>query len=162
MKYYILIPILLLVGCASQKRCAKKFPPVITEVTTTVTEVRYRDTTIFIKGDSITLTDSIPCDIVYTKTDSTKKTKATVTINRGKLSVVCETKDLEVKLDNAIKETEVKTEIIKENRTQILQLERKLSSTISNLNAAKRQRGMLLLVLVSVLALLFFRKKLGL
>ena len=57
----LLTAVILLSGCATQRRCARKFPPQVkTEIKTEV-ETVYRDTTIYVyvPADTITLTDTI-------------------------------------------------------------------------------------------------------
>lgn len=64
MKHYLLTfaIIALLSSCATQERCAGRYPPTITEVTKTVTV--YRDTTIYvyIKGDTVHDTKTVYID----------------------------------------------------------------------------------------------------
>lgn len=62
----IILAIILLSGCATQKRCFEKFPPEIKTDTIIHTEIIYQDTTVFveIKGDSVLV--EVPVYIVDT------------------------------------------------------------------------------------------------
>lgn len=57
MRYiYIILLVIVASSCATQKRCARKFPPQIKTEIKTVTEIVYKDTTIYvhIPGDTVT------------------------------------------------------------------------------------------------------------
>lgn len=64
---YILILLLFFTSCVTQKKCEQKFPPTVTSDTV----VNYVDTTvyvsvpIFIKADTVSITDTIDCETNY-------------------------------------------------------------------------------------------------
>lgn len=94
-----------LASCVTQKRCFEKFPPQII----TKDSVILKDTTIYVKqtivipGDSVLITDSIPCpDVEYHKEakSSSGKTTAKVDISKGKLTVDCKVDSLNKIIDS--------------------------------------------------------------
>ncbi len=60
MKY--LIPILLLISSCSLERRLEKYCPLCVQETKTETVIEYRDTTIEIPGETVTVVDSLYCD----------------------------------------------------------------------------------------------------
>jgi len=66
MKGFILIilSVLLLASCVTQEKCNIKFPPeiIIKDSVHTETVIKYKDTTIYVPGDTIRITDTIECD----------------------------------------------------------------------------------------------------
>lgn len=60
MKY--LIPILLLLSSCSLERRLEKYCPLCIQESKTETVIEYRDTTITVPGETITLTDTLYCD----------------------------------------------------------------------------------------------------
>lgn len=92
-------------SCASQKRCAKLFPPQV-EIKDSVIEketIVYRDTTITIPADSVGIHDTIPCpDVVYNKkvVSSSGKITAAVNIKNGKIIVDCKADSLQREIDS--------------------------------------------------------------
>lgn len=104
---FIAISVFVFSSCVTRKRCAEKFPPQIVTKDSIIEKeiITYRDTTITVPGDSVQIHDSIPCpDVVYKKTATSKggKTTATVSINRGKLSVSCKTDSLRAVVDSLV------------------------------------------------------------
>lgn len=100
-----LIAMLLFASCVTRKKCADRYPPQIVSKDSVIERetVSYRDTTILVPGDRVHMTDTIPCpDVVYKKTVTSKtgRTKASVTIDRGKLNVDCKTDSLQATIDS--------------------------------------------------------------
>ena len=113
MRYLIIIlSIAVLSGCATQRRCARKFPPQIITEKEVITEIVYRDTTILVH---------IPADTVYAEkvvfktpegyqTDlsvlHTTYAKSTAQVLKGVLLHELFQKDTEIErvIKNAIKE----------------------------------------------------------
>lgn len=60
MKY--LISILLLLSSCSLERRLEKYCPLCVQESKTVTVIEYRDTTITVPGETVTLTDTLECD----------------------------------------------------------------------------------------------------
>lgn len=93
----ILPVLLLLFSCTTQKRCLAKFPPevVVKDSIVTNTEVRYRDTTIFIPGKTIMLTQKAPCiDFSFSKKSDDGNTTLSVNSKNGVLTATCESDSL--------------------------------------------------------------------
>ena len=62
MKYLLLIlTVVIFSSCMTQKRCAERFPPQIVKETETITEIVYRDTTVYVQipADTVKLTDTM-------------------------------------------------------------------------------------------------------
>lgn len=70
MTRYLLIALILLAGCVTQKRCMEKFPVVPSVLVTYKDTVIYRDTTIYryLPGDTVEV--SIPVDTLIEVTDT--------------------------------------------------------------------------------------------
>jgi hypothetical protein len=126
MKLLFVIGLLLLTlaSCVTQKRCFEKFPPQVI----TKDSVVFKDTTIYVKqkivipGDTVTLTDSIPCpDVKYHKVvkSPSGKTTAKVDIDKGKLTVDCQTDSLTKVIDSL--RIEIKTKESYHNEVKIVE-----------------------------------------
>lgn len=101
----ILLAVVSLNSCITQKRCFQKFPPqVITKDSIVIKDTTiYRDTTIAIKGDKVTIHDTIDCpNLEYHKEvkSTTGRTLAVVDIRKNKLQVDCKTDSLNVVIKN--------------------------------------------------------------
>lgn len=97
--------LLLLASCVTQRKCFEKFPPQII----TKDSVVFKDTTIYVKqkifipGDTVSFTDTIPCpDVQYHKVvkSTSGRTTAKVDIEKGKLSVDCQVDSLNKVIDS--------------------------------------------------------------
>jgi hypothetical protein len=105
---------LLLSSCATRERCARKFPPQVSDTTITTISYYDMDTTIYVPGDTVYLTKYIGCDSL--KLDTVVRGKrgavAKVKINEGVLTVTagCDSLEAVVKLQG---------QIIKEHRDRV-------------------------------------------
>lgn len=103
----------LLSNCATQKKCARKFPPqTVTIIKDSIREVvTFRDTTIYIKLDPVTVSKT---DTVYVKNGVTvfrevnaesnyATAKAWIGQNRLNLTLTDKDTTITVKLNNALK-----------------------------------------------------------
>jgi hypothetical protein len=69
------------------------------------TETVVKDSAVFIPGDTVRITDSIPCpDVTYSKEVTKGKITAKVTINKGKLDVECKYDSLMLIIQNLRRE----------------------------------------------------------
>lgn len=117
-KLFILLFAFIFISCNPGKWCAKRFPPSVTENTSTEIVEKVRDTIIVIPGDTIKLTDTIPCPELINKVVKTKSAKGntvSVSIKNNKLEVeaVCDSlehliqiKDKEIKILKQRKEVQ--------------------------------------------------------
>ena len=115
-KVILLITLSSLLGsCATQRRCAKRFPPTVDTIT--IVEKRdsivYRDTTIYVKLPVEIRIDSveIPCPEVPNYIPDTVKAETSLAIAKAywkypniKLQLKNKDDSIQVRLDNAIKE----------------------------------------------------------
>lgn len=93
--------LIMVISCAALASCSKKMMPQekvdTTEQVSTTVEYVPVNIPVYFPGDTVKIHDTIPCkEVVYHKeaTSSTGKTKATVDINNGKLTVDCKTDSL--------------------------------------------------------------------
>ncbi len=102
----ILAVSILVVSCATQKRCTRKFPPevMVKDSTWVETKIEYRDTVIYTPSDTVTLTDTLQCDSLgrvnmATQTVSSNQATVTVAIKNNELIVEarCDSLELELK-----------------------------------------------------------------
>jgi hypothetical protein len=105
MKIILGFLLLLIASCATQKRCFEKFPPQVI----TKDSIILKDTTIYVKqrifipGDSVLISDTIPCpDVEYHKEAKSTlgKTTAKVDISKGRLTVDCKVDSLNKIIDS--------------------------------------------------------------
>lgn len=112
MKFKILILLILISGCATEKRCKLKFPPQTeTIIKDSIREViKYRDTTIYVKlpADTVTTSDTIYIKngvTVYKEVKAeTKLATARAWIGQNRLNLTLADKDttIEIKLKDAL------------------------------------------------------------
>lgn len=111
-KYFMLYCIIFAIisGCATQKRCFEKFPP-ISEIIKKDSiiykeKIIFKDTTILIKLPSDTVTIDISISkIIEPVTIETKYAKATAQIinNKLKLKLIQKDSEIEIRIDSAIR-----------------------------------------------------------
>ena len=128
MKYLLLIlTVVMFSSCLTQKRCAERFPPQIVTKTETITEIVYRDTTIYVPIPGETVYDSIPVPIPcpdlpefdlskYVMSKETQFAKAeawlTFSLEAGlQMHLLLEQKEQEIEhtIENAIRENSTHT-----------------------------------------------------
>lgn len=119
-KYLFIAIIAVLSGCATQRRCFEKFPPqVITrdsiiQKDTTI----YRDTAITIPGDTVVISEKIPCpDVKFSKSVKSQKgsVTASATLRGGVLHIECKADSLQV----VIKNLETKIRSLEKYHTEV-------------------------------------------
>lgn len=99
--FFILVFILILIlsSCVTREKCNKLFPPSTKDSIVYITKdsVSYRDTTIYIPGNTITLRDTIVDCADFEKELEDARTKLKIVVRKGRLTAICECKELEVK-----------------------------------------------------------------
>jgi len=130
--FTIILVILLLTGCVTQKRCERKFPPQVihTDSTITNTITIFRDTTIYIYLPGDTVIDTVKVDVqngVANSRPSIHETDlawsmAQIVDNKLIHQLIMKDKTLEMLIKNAIRENATHSErrikvkeIVKEN-----------------------------------------------
>lgn len=99
-----LLAILLFTSCVTKKACDQRFPPQIVIKDSIV----LKDTTLYVSvpvivpADTVTLIDSIPCDITYEKEQKKGSQSAKVIIDKGIITVECRSDSL-VKVIDSLK-----------------------------------------------------------
>lgn len=115
-----LIPLLALFSCATEKRCTEKFPSTSTVKDSIITkvEVKYKDTTLYLSGEEITIREQIPCpDFVLEKKVKKNHLTASLKINNGVVEFDC-AEDSLMSVNASLKQTliEVNNNHIKESQ----------------------------------------------
>lgn len=92
----LLIGILFFSSCVTQERCNAKFPPGVTYKDSTIyhDSITWRDTTIYLHGESVQIRDTVFCDSLNRAQMATKTVKAghvtaLVGIKNGRIEVLC-------------------------------------------------------------------------
>lgn len=113
-----LIPLLVLFSCATEKRCTEKFPSTSTVKDSIITkvEVKYKDTTLYLPGEEIKITEYIPCPDFQKEVKKGHLT-ASVKIKKGILTIDC-AEDSLMTVNASLKQTliEVNNNHIKESQ----------------------------------------------
>lgn len=125
----ILALVVLMSSCATQKRCNEKYPPQVSDSTYTKDSIVFVPDTIIVPGETVVITDTIPCpDVVYHKEVKKNHSTAIVDINKGKLTVECKTDSLEkiiIKQNHIIETNRNRKEVSKpviEYRTRFIDM----------------------------------------
>ena len=107
----ILLFSLLLTGCISRQKCADRYPPLVSQKDSTIIIVQTHTINVPIQGETIILTDTLPCPD-YFKEVKSGVIKASVSIKKGLLKVECKTDSLNKVIsykDSLIQNISVKT-----------------------------------------------------
>ena len=163
LSHIVLFAILILMAsCATQRRCAQRFPPQVVAQDSTSLEkiIEYKDTIITTPGDSVFLHDTLPCPGVnYTKEVKSKsgRTTATATIRNNHLSVDCRTDSLELVINSLRREYNNSTR----NITKTITVANPADAALKAENKRLRNRyNWLIIVIVLVVSLrIYFRLK---
>ena len=119
MKYIVIFLALLLGGCATQRRCNRKFPPQTHTDTVTLTQVVFRDTIVYVtvKPDTVFLSDTVLIHEGVAHFDpqrlDTEFAWSVVWINNSRINHTLYQKEsiIEQTIQNAIKESSTTTEV---------------------------------------------------
>jgi hypothetical protein len=110
-KLPLIICIVILAGCATQKRCLEKFPPQMVHDTVTTKSIIYKDTTVYVEIPGETVIKEVPIllpmpmpEIEPVRAEvELAQAEAKLLKNKLRLTLIQKDSILEFKLDSAIR-----------------------------------------------------------